>query len=630
VFPPGNTNTPPVPYVSGWSNNRAEGKDIEAVKDQHGLWGIDGLTERDWQLILLGAREVTFKKDEKVITQGVTNENLFRIKSGKVRVEKQMPDGSRVVLTKMEPEAMFGDTSVLHTLATATADVIADTDTVVLYAIEINLVFELFRNNPGLCMRFYKQMATKLSTRLRNLHKPKKDKTKGASESGDKGASDAKQTSGDAKERKEKRKHASGDLTYCEKFDLPQTEVVIKELDCWLKQVMKKLGRLYISQHYICFESYVFGHHSKEVISLSKVTELSQKKGHIKIKAKGKTYTLIIDQGCDEIYSLVTNLWENAKLTQQLEEEAKQQNSSADSDKKRRTSAKDVVTMTKLSNEPSLTEEDWRLVLQGASCLTFTKNQYIIQEGEEHQRIYQIVEGKCRIEKGRLDSQQGGSVQILGHMEPGSLFGEMSFLEGGGATVSVVADDDKVTLYVIEGYFINLLFVRYPDLAGRFYHYLSSVLANRLNKREVALQRLHQGINEDSSTSDDSSGSLKRQRKLRGLTEFEPAEKGSSEQKSEKAATGTLTPVESKVKKRSTRKTTGTGGSQSGNISQELVTTTPHSSSIERKSQKKSAHATNTTQQPAAHSNDDKPKSLTVLSSSPSLLHTSPNNAPPK
>jgi CRP-like cAMP-binding protein len=101
------------------------------------------------------------------------------------------------------------------------------------------------------------------------------------------------------------------------------------------------------------------------------------------------------------------------------------------------------------------------------------------------------VEGKCRIEKKTADNQQGGNVQvlspsfsirilkslpslcgdccfytnkeidfssllfvclfyfclkILGYMEPGSLFGEMSFLEGGGATVSVVAHDDKVIL----------------------------------------------------------------------------------------------------------------------------------------------------------------------------------------
>jgi hypothetical protein len=72
----------------------------------------------------------------------------------------------------------------------------------------------------------------------------------------------------DKKEKKEKSKHTTGgDLTYCEKFDLPQTEVVIKELACWLKQVMRKLGRLYISQNYLCFESHVFGHHSKVVYS---------------------------------------------------------------------------------------------------------------------------------------------------------------------------------------------------------------------------------------------------------------------------------------------------------------------------------------------------------------------------
>jgi hypothetical protein len=75
--------------------------------------------------------------------------------------------------------------------------------------------------------------------------------------------------------------------------------------------------------------------------------------------------------------------------------------------------------------------------------------------------------------------------------------------------------------YVIEGYFINILFVRYPELAGKFYHYLSSVLANRLNKREVALQRLQQqSTSEESSTSDDSSSQHKRGQ--RTLSDFDP------------------------------------------------------------------------------------------------------------
>jgi len=60
-------------------------------------------------------------------------------------------------------------------------------------------------------------------------------------------------------------------------------------------------------------------------------------------------------------------------------------------------------------------------------------------------------------------------------MNTGALFGEMSFLEGGAATASVIADEDAVDMYIIEGYFINIVFVKYPDLAGRFYCYIASV-----------------------------------------------------------------------------------------------------------------------------------------------------------
>jgi len=76
---------------------------------------------------------------------------------------------------------------------------------------------------------------------------------------------------------------------------------------------------------------------------------------------------------------------------------------------------------------------------------------------------------------------------VLGKMVESEMFGEISFLEGGAATASVVADSDKVEIYVIEGYFINVLFVRQPGLAGRFYHHLSSLLALRLAIREQLL-----------------------------------------------------------------------------------------------------------------------------------------------
>jgi hypothetical protein len=45
-----------------------------------------------------------------------------------------------------------------------------------------------------------------------------------------------------------------------------------------------------------------------------------------------------------------------------------------------------------------------------------------------------------------------------------------------------------VTIQILEGWYINLLFVNYPDLAGKFYAYLCSVIAKRLKERELAIK----------------------------------------------------------------------------------------------------------------------------------------------
>jgi hypothetical protein len=48
--------------------------------------------------------------------------------------------------------------------------------------------------------------------------------------------------------------------------------------------------------------------------------------------------------------------------------------------------------------------------------------------------------------------------------------------------------EGKVTIQILEGWYINLLFVNYPDLAGKFYAYLCSVIAKRLKERELAIK----------------------------------------------------------------------------------------------------------------------------------------------
>lgn len=78
-----------------------------------------------------------------------------------------------------------------------------------------------------------------------------------------------------------------------------------------------------------------------------------------------------------------------------------------------------------------------------------------------------------------------------------SVFGELTFLDPRNqqvspsssfvfnfqATASVIAGSDDCTVNIIEGSWINLVMVDHPEIAGRFYNYLCSILAKRLSER---------------------------------------------------------------------------------------------------------------------------------------------------
>ena len=48
------------------------------------------LTSRDWKLLLLSADCETYPRDVPVVSEGVKNRRLFRIKAGVARVEKDV------------------------------------------------------------------------------------------------------------------------------------------------------------------------------------------------------------------------------------------------------------------------------------------------------------------------------------------------------------------------------------------------------------------------------------------------------------------------------------------------------------------------------------------------------------
>jgi len=87
------------------------------------------------------------------------------------------------------------------------------------------------------------------------------------------------------------------------------------------------------------------------------------------------------------------------------------------------------------------------------------------------------------IDNLKLETKQS---DVLGYIGPGEIIGEISLLEGGGASASVIAHTE-VELYVIEGFVLAILSEWKPDVAMRFFKYIAAMLEKRLHTREKAL-----------------------------------------------------------------------------------------------------------------------------------------------
>ena len=133
------------------------------------------------------------------------------------------------------------------------------------------------------------------------------------------------------------------------------------------------------------------------------------------------------------------------------------------------------------------TAADWTLILKGARTTTFKKDDMVMKEGEATTRVFQLVAGECRFEKVfEGESRVLGKMSLSEGSTTDNMFGEISFLEGGKASASVVCNKDDTSIAIIEDYWLDVVFSYYPEIAGKFYHYLANVLSKRLKQRETA------------------------------------------------------------------------------------------------------------------------------------------------
>jgi len=482
----------------------------------------DELTERDWQLLMTNSGPAKiFSPGQVVLAAGSPNDSLFRIKHGSVRVLKEVGE-ELLEVAKMGEGSMFGEVSMLlrsQKEGTATASIIAAEETEVVI-LAIDSVMSILASKPALAEKLHRILAIKLARRLRDLGKKGGAVTHASPADAKAVAAAVAAIGAPAKKEEDKAKKPSDpNAKFNKRFGL-EGEQIIKSFATSIRKVDEDKaahGTMYVTQHFLCFDVTLFGLKSRHAFPFSQISEWKKKtKANVTtiqaiINHEGAPQDWIIGhlENAEEVHTFVSSIWKHQQSAPK--KEFKRISSSRAPAPAEGGSAPEGEASTSASTSshsdgswlPS--QADWNLILNGARIVNFKKDDIVMKEGEATTRVFQLVRGECRFEKV-ID----GHNKVLGKMalaegSTDSLFGEISFLEGGKASASVVCDKDETQIAIIEGYWLDVLFQYYPELSGRFYHYLANVLSKRLKQREsaAAAQPLQPAL-----TSSNSSGHL--------------------------------------------------------------------------------------------------------------------------
>lgn len=119
-----------------------------------------------------------------------------------------------------------------------------------------------------------------------------------------------------------------------------------------------------------------------------------------------------------------------------------------------------------------LTSTDRNLLSGRSRKLTFAPGQALIREGDPSWAVYLVTAGKARVERGG---------KLIAMLEEGDVFGEMSFLESGPASATVVAEVE-LSVELIESAELQKVFESFPHLGARFFRSIAVTLSRRLRE----------------------------------------------------------------------------------------------------------------------------------------------------
>lgn len=120
-----------------------------------------------------------------------------------------------------------------------------------------------------------------------------------------------------------------------------------------------------------------------------------------------------------------------------------------------------------------LSRRHLKKLAEHADEISFRPRETIVEFGDPGTSFYVIVEGEAKVVRGS---------RTLAHMEPGEFFGEISLLDGGPRTATVIAETPVVAIRVFKRSF-DAVVAQEPGVASK----ILAVVARRLRESERAL-----------------------------------------------------------------------------------------------------------------------------------------------
>jgi len=438
----------------------------------------------------------TLKQNEVLIEEGKMTLSFFYIREGEVSLIKKSADGTPdKQIAKRSKGNIIGEMSFLTGEAPGVT-IIAKSPTVSVWEVEHSRVLAQLQSNPHDLGLLFKMMATYLGDRISELSSQLRQEVSAENEV------TSKQTAGPSDGGA-----AHNVIKYRVLFGIKGDEQLLLRTTCSMRKEMNAVkdpnvafGEMFIFEQHLCFDWKVFGFHRQLSVPFADVLAvLITRTKQVEVQCKGMSYELSFTERQDEILQLMEHCRKNVRA-RELNSELKTSLSEGgrewlqgDEQEMLAELLEDKAALglghpagVRASGsggvqalDMTLTEKDWELFLSGSKLRKYGRDETVISEGQPTAALYQIMQGRVRVE---LQLPQQSKSIVVAHRSAGDMFGEISLLKLGHATASIVADDDSVVMYILEGQYLDSLFRTEPGLPSRFYCFLATTQANRLKE----------------------------------------------------------------------------------------------------------------------------------------------------